>query len=420
MAYEKGNRELTDEQFSEGTTIDGSRIDKAIEDIIDHQNDIPIGDMEAKWMPTTYVMAWAPSRPRFRMYPNDLNMANTNRFTPDNLYGTQQHYFPFLACHNHPDEVYPVAEQPTKFNNEWRQKGFFHSSNIDLEFETQSRSSNIITPTYAPSDIAAGNNPLPTRTTRQAGPVTTGNIYSALHRKHFAATFPFYFSNPVVLMGVSVFAAQEHPVSFYNSANIGAGALFYRVQSDGYKNQLLTAVQYDYTSQQCTVQANSIEASTGGNLDPNSATYLSAKTGTEYPGEKWTTRSETAVQDGENFGQGTISLSIDNTFLTERRDLNNILFHKFDMGSEAQRFNRVHNTNSTAGHSRPESGAQYTDMTPEYAGGATWGVWAREDNLNIPIPRDSRVRLSVIPTGFRSTQLFEWHIAITVLELVKK
>ena len=61
MAYRKANRHLTEEQFSEGTTIDGSRIDKAIDDIMDNHNNIQTGDMEARWMPNTITANWQPS-----------------------------------------------------------------------------------------------------------------------------------------------------------------------------------------------------------------------------------------------------------------------------------------------------------------------------------------------------------------------
>ena len=46
---------MTDEQFADGTTIDGSRIDKAMSDIVDHANNIPKGDMGRRFVQTQYV-----------------------------------------------------------------------------------------------------------------------------------------------------------------------------------------------------------------------------------------------------------------------------------------------------------------------------------------------------------------------------
>ena len=58
-------------------------------------------------------------------------------------------------------------------------------------------------------------------------------------------------------------------------------------------------------------------------------------------------------------------------------------------------------------------------MEPRFAGGPTWGCWMQENNLNIPVPRDSRVRFQVIAKGVRAVQLFDWHISMTVLEQVE-
>ena len=418
MAYIKGNRHITDEQFSEGTTIDGSRVDKAIEDIIDHQNDIPIASMEAQWMPTTYVMSWSPSRPYFRsIYPNVIN--GTGRYTPDQTYGVQANWFPFLAVRNWEDEVYPVStgQPPLGFNNEWRQKGFFHNPPENLFYEKQSRTAMVGTIVETANDVnAVTNRSLRTYAARLGGPITEGNKNSIYNQKHFAATFPLFFEKPVIIMDVSVFGAQEHPVSFFNVADLTAtfpATPFAQVQNTGYKNNVFGPNQYDYSSDPCLLSNTAIETTTGDNLDPAGAGHQLAQTGIEYPGEKWTTSQK-------NFGNGTIEITIDNKFRTEQRSLDNIIFHKYDMGAESQRFNRVHNTTSTAAHARPLSGGQYEDMSPEYKGGPTWGVWTKEQDLNIPVPQKSRVRFSVITEGYRSSQTFEWHIALTVLELVEK
>lgn len=60
MAYRKHPRHMTDEQFADGTTIDGSRIDKALEDVTEHINAIPKGDMGRRFVQTQYVAGWQP------------------------------------------------------------------------------------------------------------------------------------------------------------------------------------------------------------------------------------------------------------------------------------------------------------------------------------------------------------------------
>ena len=452
MAYKKGNRHVTDEQFSDGTTIDGSRIDKAIDDIIDHQNEIPKGDMEARWMPTTYVMCWSPQRPFWRHREiaqaggGVIPALNVNRSTPDACYATQDHWFPWLAAHNHADEVFPVSAQPTQgFVNEYRDKGFFHNPAEDQVWEDYSRafdrapgpgSSHY---TNTPDDVDETNTGLIYRyIPLDDAPVINMSNVSSMNKKHFTCAFPFYFNKPVIVTGISVFAAQEHPVSFFNSGEDSGAGTFYNLDvsgaasriTDGYKiNAALQANQYDYTTDRCDLAAgggntSTIEAVPGVNGDPFDVTASPngstlAKSGNEFPGEKWTNVNGVA-QGGMNFGQGTISLDIDNEFNSEDRRYTTVAFHKFNMGNQYERFNQYHPTNSTTGHAVPYSGGDYVDMTPAYGGGSTWGVWSRENNLNIPIPRDSRVRLAITTSGFRNTQLFEWHIALTVLEMVEE
>jgi hypothetical protein len=60
MAQTRHTRILTDEQFAEATTVDGSRIDKAMEDTIARFNDLQPSDLKTRFVPTEYVMGWMP------------------------------------------------------------------------------------------------------------------------------------------------------------------------------------------------------------------------------------------------------------------------------------------------------------------------------------------------------------------------
>jgi hypothetical protein len=62
MAFKDHPRHITDEQFSQETTIDGSRIDSAMEDIVSHVNNIPKGDIETRYVQTQFVAGWAPNK----------------------------------------------------------------------------------------------------------------------------------------------------------------------------------------------------------------------------------------------------------------------------------------------------------------------------------------------------------------------
>jgi hypothetical protein len=60
MSWKKNPRTLTKEHFSDGTTIDGNRLDTALDDVVERVNDIPYGDLRKRWVPITYVAGWTP------------------------------------------------------------------------------------------------------------------------------------------------------------------------------------------------------------------------------------------------------------------------------------------------------------------------------------------------------------------------
>lgn len=60
MAYRKHTRELTDEQFAKDTTIDGSRIDVAMGDVVERFNALERKDLQRKLVPCHYVWGWQP------------------------------------------------------------------------------------------------------------------------------------------------------------------------------------------------------------------------------------------------------------------------------------------------------------------------------------------------------------------------
>ena len=63
MAYDhkKSLRTLTDEQFSDGTTIDGSRIDDALQESVEHFNSVPHGDVSTRFTKTQYIFGYQPA-----------------------------------------------------------------------------------------------------------------------------------------------------------------------------------------------------------------------------------------------------------------------------------------------------------------------------------------------------------------------
>jgi len=60
MAQTKHTRIITDEQFSESTTVDGTRIDRALEDTVSFFNSMPPSVSKTRFIPQDRVWGWMP------------------------------------------------------------------------------------------------------------------------------------------------------------------------------------------------------------------------------------------------------------------------------------------------------------------------------------------------------------------------
>ena len=58
----KSIRKLTDQQFTDGTTIDGNRIEEALQDLQQRMNRIPKGDIKHRWTQTQFCINFASPR----------------------------------------------------------------------------------------------------------------------------------------------------------------------------------------------------------------------------------------------------------------------------------------------------------------------------------------------------------------------
>ena len=98
MPYVKNPRKVTKQQFSDGTTIDESRIDDAMEEMVDRFNAVPKSDIDTRWMQTQYVMGF--SKP------------------PTGGIGQQ----PFLPVMNSASMTWPAGTETDPIQNPWRIK----------------------------------------------------------------------------------------------------------------------------------------------------------------------------------------------------------------------------------------------------------------------------------------------------------
>ena len=107
-----------------------------------------------------------------------------------------------------------------------------------------------------------------------------------------------------------------------------------------------------------------------------------------------------------------VNIEVDNPFLPENRALSSVVYHRGGFRVSGQKFREI-------------QGAPTSDMTPTHDGGYIKGIMMDDQDLNIPLPRDSRARFSVVIPNTSKTgwlqgggiwfgQCYSW--TLTVLE----
>ena len=56
----KSSRTITKQQFTDGTTIDGNRIDEAMNDVVSRVNNVRKGDIRRRWLQGQHVLVFSP------------------------------------------------------------------------------------------------------------------------------------------------------------------------------------------------------------------------------------------------------------------------------------------------------------------------------------------------------------------------
>lgn len=82
-------RHFTTEQFSDGTTIDGDRLEKSLQDLEEYINKVPDGDLKTRWLQSQIVLKYLPW----------TDEANTQLHTDGAPAGSYQPY-PYLPINN--------------------------------------------------------------------------------------------------------------------------------------------------------------------------------------------------------------------------------------------------------------------------------------------------------------------------------
>jgi hypothetical protein len=117
MANES-NRKITDEQFQEGTTIDGDRIADAMEDVVDRLNSLPLKDLKRRYVKTQFVGGYSPGR------SNNYPAAHPAFNAAVNSRGYMRQT-PFMPSYNEEPIVTTAATTAWtgEVENKWRNKG---------------------------------------------------------------------------------------------------------------------------------------------------------------------------------------------------------------------------------------------------------------------------------------------------------
>lgn len=132
MSYKKHPRVVTDEQFSDGTTIDGNRLDRAVQDVQDRINNVPYGDLKSRWVPITYVCGWQPQSRKSIYYDTSASLGegfvNSTELKEGKGLVPEIHRFPWMPIRNNqfqvpPGEAGSAAGDSITFSNPFRVKG---------------------------------------------------------------------------------------------------------------------------------------------------------------------------------------------------------------------------------------------------------------------------------------------------------
>ena len=208
MAYDhkKSLRTLTDEQFSDGTTVDGSRIDDALEEAVEHFNSIPEGDVSTRFTKTQYVFGYQPAG--FTGTPV-AGTPTTFEATSGTIEGP---LFPWNYITNNENTTavtdatgpsYGDASTPTAgFQNKWRIKGTNYHTNA-AAFALPVSNEGATGSSSWESDW--------TQTTAGAGAAGTAVRRNPANSYQLAWSHSWIFDDPVILDSVSAFLRTDLP-----------------------------------------------------------------------------------------------------------------------------------------------------------------------------------------------------------------
>ena len=106
------NRKITNQQFSDGTTVDGDRLDEGLQDLEQKLNAVPEGDLASRYLQTQIVAGWTAYQAvsqkhqapwlRYQNTASDRQGSTGDIVNPFRLKGTETSTFAAWAAPNDP------------------------------------------------------------------------------------------------------------------------------------------------------------------------------------------------------------------------------------------------------------------------------------------------------------------------------
>ena len=127
MAWRKHNRHVSEQQFADSTTIDGSRVEDALQDVEDHVNEVPEGDIKQRFMQTQIVAGYSPHAEGWVDGTDDrATVLNVMPLSAEQSTAVTGAMFPWLPVYNSAKNLSQIAPvvTPDRFTNPHRIKGY--------------------------------------------------------------------------------------------------------------------------------------------------------------------------------------------------------------------------------------------------------------------------------------------------------
>ena len=177
------NRKITEEQFVEGSTIDGTRIDKAFSDTYSLLNSVPKANLKQMYVPRTYYSGWQAAR----FNASDLYADANDLCFPLNGF--------FSLYNSFTRDVQGNTGARTAVNNDWRWKGTqigkIATDNIGNPFFTPAQPANSIDGLeYNYSDVVG-------------------------------RTWSLYLEKPCIITDIAVILERDNYTGLYNEIPLG-------------------------------------------------------------------------------------------------------------------------------------------------------------------------------------------------------